>query len=114
MVLRGDAVSGRKNQVAGIYFNKTQGTPFYTPDLIGRLPQGVVEEPGGRVDVAGLAEEQGERASPTPSTYQVRGAGDNAAPEAQTGWSFWPARAVSGDLELAGDATGSCSRRARR
>ena len=25
--------SGNKNQVAGIYFNKTRGTPFYTPDL---------------------------------------------------------------------------------
>ena len=25
-------VSGNQNQVAGIFFNKTQGTPFYTPD----------------------------------------------------------------------------------
>ena len=25
-------VSGNQNQVAGIYFNKTQGTPLYTPD----------------------------------------------------------------------------------
>ena len=33
LVLRRDAVSGNQNQVAGIYFNKTQGTPFYTPDL---------------------------------------------------------------------------------
>jgi hypothetical protein len=26
-------VAGNKNTVAGLYFNKTQGTPFYTPDL---------------------------------------------------------------------------------
>ena len=33
VVLRGDAVHGQSESGPGVYFNKTQGTPFYTPDL---------------------------------------------------------------------------------
>jgi hypothetical protein len=83
--------SGNKNQVAGIYFNKTRGTPFYTPDLdnpayrkewlksiAGRMTWQVA--PKHKINV--FADVQ---------SYQVRGQGANEAPEAITGWQFWPA-----------------------
>lgn len=83
--------SGTKNQVAGIYFNQTRGTPFYTPDLErpayrkewlkslgGRVTWQV--SPKHKVSVFGDLQ-----------SYQVRGFGGNEAPEAITGWQFWPA-----------------------
>jgi hypothetical protein len=84
--------SGSQNEVAGIYFNKTRGTPFYTPDLerpayrkewlksfAGRLTWQVSQR--NKVNV--FADTQ---------SYQVRGWSGvgNEAPEAFTGWQFWP------------------------
>jgi hypothetical protein len=82
--------NGNQNQVGGIFFNKTQGTPFYTPDLdrpsfrrewlksqSGRLTWQI--SPRNKVNV--FADSQ---------SYQVRGYPGNNAPEAHRVWSFWP------------------------
>jgi len=82
--------NGSQNQVAGIYFNKTQGTPFYTPDL---------DRPAFRREwLKSMGERVTWQASPRnkvnlfsdTQSYQVRGYPGNNAPEAQTVWSFWP------------------------
>ena len=82
--------SGTKTDKPGIYFNKTQGTPFYTPDL-DRIAYNKewLKSQAGRITwqaspkhkVNGFADIQ---------SYQVRGQGGNAAPESEATWSFWP------------------------
>ena len=82
--------SGNKNQVTNVFFNKTRGTPLYTPDLdapafrkewlksqAGRITWQVSEgnKLNGFVDI---------------QSYMTRGRGNFVAPEAQTVWSFWP------------------------
>jgi Carboxypeptidase regulatory-like domain len=82
--------NGSQVQVAGVFFNATQGTPIYTPDLnrpafrrewlkaqAVRLTWQV--SPRNKINVF----------SDTQS-YQVRGRGGPEAPESQTVWSFWP------------------------
>ena len=81
---------GNKNRVPGVYFNKTQGTPFYTPDLdrpgyrnehlksqAGRLTWQVAEKHKVNVflDVQSMA---------------LFSRGDFAAQEAPGGFLFWP------------------------
>ena len=83
VVLRGGPGDGQQESGRRLFFNKTQGTPFYTPDL---------DRPAYRkewlqslrrpVDVAGVAEEQGERLCRPPGTSSYRGRGEFAAPEA--------------------------------
>jgi hypothetical protein len=82
--------TGSQNQVGGIFFNKTQGTPFYTPDL---------DRPAFRREwLKGQSVRLTWQVSPRnkintfsdTQSYQVRGRGGNEAPEAQTVWSFWP------------------------
>jgi hypothetical protein len=82
--------NGSQNQVAGIYFNETQGTPFYTPDLgrpafrrewLKSQAERVTWQISPRNKVNAFADTQ---------SYQVRGRGGLEAPEAQTVWSFWP------------------------
>ena len=84
--------SGSRNEVAGIYFNKTRGTPFYTPDL---------DRPAYRKEwlksVAGRLTWQASQRNKVnlfadTQSYQVRGWSGvlNEAPEAFTGWQFWP------------------------
>ena len=82
--------NGSQNQVGNVYFNKTQGTPFYTPDL---------ERPAFRREwLKSQAARVTWQVSPRnkvnvfsdTQSYQVRGRGDFLAPEAQTVWSFWP------------------------
>jgi hypothetical protein len=83
--------SGNRNEVQGVYFNKTRGAPLYTPDLSrpafrkewlksqgGRLTWQV--SPRNKINAFGDLQQ-----------YDVRGRGGNEAPEAQTCWSFWPA-----------------------
>lgn len=82
--------TGSQNQVGGIYFNKTQGTPIYTPDL---------DRPAFRREwLKGQSVRLTWQVSPRnkinsfadTQSYQVRGRGSNDAPEAHTVWSFWP------------------------
>jgi hypothetical protein len=82
--------AGNKNQVAGVFFNKTQGTPFYTPDL---------DRPSYREEsLKGQAVRLTWQASPRnkvnvfadPQSLSVGGRGDFTAPEAALGWVFWP------------------------
>ena len=83
--------SGTKSDKPGIFFNSTQGTPVYTPDL--ERPaynKEWLKSLGGRITwqasdthkISGFADVQ---------SFQVRGYGGNNAPEAITGWVFWPA-----------------------
>ena len=83
--------SGTKNDNPGVFFNSTQGTPFYTPDLNRpAYSKEWLRSTGGRMTwqispkhkLSGFADVQ---------SFQLRGTGDNAAPEAHTAWSFWPA-----------------------
>lgn len=82
--------NGSQNQVPGIYFNQTQGTPFYTPDLtrpsfrrewLKSQAARVTWQVSRRNKINVFADTQ---------SYQVRGRGGNEAPEAHTVWSFWP------------------------
>ncbi len=83
--------TGNKNQRAGVFFNATQGTPFYTPDP---------DRPAYRRDLL--------TADAVRLTWQVTqksklnlhaepqkncvclGRGENVAPEASYWWDFWP------------------------
>jgi hypothetical protein len=85
-----------KNQVQGIYFNATRGTPFYTPDL---------EEPAYRDSrIRSQAGRLTWQAAPKHKVsgfvdvqaFEVWGIGDNNAMEAQTRWSFWPEALLQG------------------
>ena len=82
--------NGSQNQVSSVYFNKTQGTVFYTPDL---------DRPSFRREwLKGQSARLTWQISPRnkvnwfsdTQSYQVRGRGEFSAPEAHTVWSFWP------------------------
>lgn len=74
----------------GTYFNLTQGTPLYTPDLsrptfskdwLRSLATRVTWQATSSTKISGYAD---------PQTYQTRGQGRNRAPEAQVCWRMWP------------------------
>ena len=106
---------GIDNQMAGVFFNKTQGTPFYTPDP---------DRPGTRdehfrsnsvpADVAGDAASTRSTAGPTCRRTERSFFSPNTAPEALNLFDFSPRGPVPGDVELAGDRAGCCSTPARR
>jgi hypothetical protein len=83
--------SATKNTVPGVYFNKTQGTPFYTPDL---------DRPGYRNEwlrsIGGRATWQATPKNKFGAFYDVqtfcvcRGRAEFVAPEAQYMWLFSP------------------------
>jgi len=81
---------GTKNQVAGRYFNKTQGTPIFTKDL---------DRPQYRQDwLRSQAVRLTWQVSPKnkvnafadPQYYMTRGTGVTSAPEANGCWYMWP------------------------
>src|SRR4051812_11056158 len=82
--------TGSQNQVSNVYFNLTQGTPIYTPDLdnpayrrewLRSSSERITWQVSPRNKVNVFADTQ---------SYQTRGRGEFLAPEAQTVWSFWP------------------------
>jgi hypothetical protein len=78
------------NQVAGIYFNKTQGTPFYTPDLNRQaFRESSITSEGGRITWQAAPKHKVSVFADVQS-FNVRGVGNNVAPESQTRWDFWP------------------------
>ena len=77
-----------KNQVQGIYFNKTRGTPFYTRTSISPATVKHQSRPGGALVAA--TPKQKISAFTDIQSFQVRGVGDLNAMEAQTRWSFYP------------------------
>ena len=92
--------AGSKNQVQGIYFNATQGTHVYTPDLdrpgyrdssINSQAIRMTWQATSKQKISGFADIQ---------SFQVRGVGDNKALESQTRWNFWPINAAAGNLDL--------------
>ncbi|MQA31130.1 MAG: TonB-dependent receptor plug domain-containing protein [Luteitalea sp.] len=83
---------GNRNQVAGVFFNKTQGTPFYTPDL---------DRPADRYEYyRSFAVRLTWQASPRNKVNFYSDLQNSctcrhvfagfSAPEAQSGWKFWP------------------------
>jgi hypothetical protein len=83
--------SGNRNEVQGIYFNKTRGTPFYTPDLDRpAFRKEWLKSQGGRVTWQ-VSPKNKVNVFADLQQYDVRGRGANEAPEAQTCWKFWPA-----------------------
>ena len=80
-----------KNAVPGVYFNKTQGTPFYTADLdrpayrtewLTSLGGRVTWQVSPKHKVSGFADTQ---------KFYDRGRGEFASPEAYTHfYNFWP------------------------
>ena len=83
--------SGNKNQVPGVFFNQTQGTPFYTPDP----DRPSFRREWLRSQGARLTWQASEKNKVNVFTdvqgFFVRGTGTFAAPEALAScWSFWP------------------------
>jgi hypothetical protein len=83
-------LAGNKNQVPGIFFNATQGTPFYTPDL---------NRPAYREEqLKSEALRLTWQASPKNKvnvfvdiqSMALRGRADFTSPEAGVGFLFWP------------------------
>ena len=82
--------AGSQNGVAGIYFNKTRGTPFYTPDLdhpafrkewLKGQSARITWQVSPKNKVNGFSDTQ---------SFQRRGSGGLQAPEAIVMRSFWP------------------------
>ena len=74
----------------GTFFNLTQGTPLYTPDLsqptfskdwLRSIATRLTWQVSPRNKLSGFAD---------PQTYQTRGQGRNRAPESQVCWAMWP------------------------
>ena len=79
---------GTKNEAPGLFFNTTQGTPFYTPgapafyqDWLKSQAVRMTWQLSPRNKLNGHAD---------PQNYMTRGQGDNTAPEAHTCWYMWP------------------------
>ena len=88
--------SGTKNRNPGKYFNKTQGTLIYTPDLDRTaFYQDSLVSLGGRITWQ-VSPRNKVNAFADTQQFETRGQGDNASPEAQTCWSFWPAGLYQG------------------
>ena len=86
-----------------MFFNTTQGTPFYTPDLDRpAYREEWFRSHGGRLTWQASPEEQGERLCRLPVNCIIRGRGEFDSPEAYTvDWiTSGRMRAVSGHLEL--------------
>ena len=96
---------GSRNQDAGTFWNKTQGTPFYTPDLLAPLIAiPVVRIARRAADVAGVAAQQGQRVRRLPGRVHLSIVdGRRPRPGSDPGVSLPAAGAVPGDLELTGD-----------
>ena len=82
--------TGTKNTIASRYFNKTQGTPFFTPDLdkeqyrkdwLRSQAARVTWQATPRNKINGFAD---------PQYYMTRGTGVTNAPEANGCWYMWP------------------------
>jgi hypothetical protein len=81
---------GNQNQVAGVFFNRTQGTPVYTPDLerpsyrkedLQSAGVRLTWQAAAKHKVSGFAD---------PQHYLVRGRGNFTSPESGVGFNFWP------------------------
>ena len=70
VVLRRGPGGGQPESAPGVYFNATQGTPFYTPTWTAAVSQGVGEERRRPADLAGVGEKQDERLCRRPGLLQ--------------------------------------------
>ena len=96
VVLRALREWGNRNLMAGKFWNKTQGTPLYTPDLSRPADATSGRVQGRSRDVAGV---RGTSSTSSPTSRTTASAGDRAvgsAPEAGLAFHFRP-RPVPGD-----------------
>ena len=91
-----------KNTVPGVFFNKTLGTPFYTPDPDRPAYRGVVEEPRRPGHVAGIGEKQGEWLCRYPAFLQSGTGGICLAGGVHPHVELLATGVRSGHLDLAG------------
>ena len=90
MVLRRDAVYRQQEPGAGDYFNKTQGTPLYTPDLDRpAFRKEWLKSQAGRLTWQ-VSPKNKVNAFVDVQSYQVRGRGAYTAPESHSCWAFSP------------------------
>ena len=81
---------GNQNRLAGVFFNKTQGTPLYTPDLDRpAYRQEDLQSVGARLTWQ-ASQKNKVSAFVDPQHYLVRGRGNFTSPEAGVGFNFWP------------------------
>ena len=74
----------------GVFFNKTQGTPLYTPDLARpTVANDWLRSNATRVTIQ-ASQNNKVAFFADPQSFQTRGQGRNLAPEAQTCWRMWP------------------------
>ena len=82
--------AGNKNDVPGVFFNLTQGTPFYTPDPTRpAYRQEHLRSAGGRVTWQASPRNK-INAFVDIQSMALRGRGDFVSPEALVGFLFWP------------------------
>ena len=82
--------AGNKNAVADVYFNKTQGTPFFTPDLDRPSYRNeVLRDYSGRVTWQASPRSKFNFFVNFQDNCVCRGRGEFVAPEAATNWD-WP------------------------
>ena len=83
-------LAGNKNQVAGVFFNATQGTPLYTPDLDRpSFRREHLRSAGGRLTWNASPRHKVNFFADVQS-MALRGRGDFTSPEAIIGFLFWP------------------------
>ena len=109
---------GNERQAANKFYNVTQGTPFYTPDLSRpAFAQGVVRVEGRAGDVAGVGEKQVQLLRRSAAGLPLSGAdGERVDQRAGSVFQLSPqtGRAVSGHLERAGHQQAAVRGRRRR
>ena len=90
-------VSASKNEVPGVFFNKTQGTPVYTPDEArgSAFRREYLKSQAIRLTWQAAARHKLNAFADVQSFHTI-GIGRFESPEAYTCWRFWPSGHYSG------------------
>src|SRR5262249_38482213 len=89
--------AGNKNRVAGVFFNQTQGTPFYTPDLSRpAFRQDLLQAHMGHLTWQATSKSKFDFFAELQDSCQCRGSGEFIAPEASYKLHFRPQGLVYG------------------
>jgi hypothetical protein len=84
-------IAREKSKVQDVFFNATQGTPVFTPDLDRPgFRESAISSTGGRLTWQATPRNRISTFTDYQS-FQVWGIGENVAIEAQTRWDFYPA-----------------------
>jgi hypothetical protein len=89
--------AGNKNRVAGLFFNNTHGTPFYTPDTARpAYRRDILHAHSGNVTWQATSKSKVKFFGEFQDNCQCRGSGENIAPEAAYKLHFEPQALVYG------------------